>query len=208
MQILIIGAGGQGQVVADIILFAREAGQDIDITGYLDDNSSYWNKEYLGFKVLGPIKRWQDIKHDKLIIGIGNNRLRSELYLELKSHGAIFTKVCHPKAVIGHDVIISEGSCVSAHVIIAAGTNVGCNSIIHGNTVIGHHNIIGDHVHIAPGVNTTGHVEIDNGAMVGINASIMPGRKVGEWATVGSATLVHKNVSPGTTVIGVPGRLL
>lgn len=208
MRILIIGVGGQGQVIADAVIFSAEAGRNIDVIGYLDDNPALWQQEFLGYKVLGPIDKWKDVKHDALIIGLGDNKIRREYFLKLLDEGAVFTNVCHPKAVIGHDVIIGDGSSISAHVIIAAGTVVGYNSIIHGNSVIGHHNIIGDHVHIAPGVNTAGHVEIGTGVLVGIGATVMPQRKIGDWAVVGSATLVQRDVLPGLKIVGVPGMPL
>ena len=208
MKILIIGAGGQGQVVADAILFAIEEGMQLNIAGYLDDNPALWSKEFLDIPVLGPISKWRDVPHNAMILCIGSNKRRREIYKNLSAQGANFTEVRHPTALVGHDVTIGQGSYIGAYVILAAGTVVGCNSIIHGNSVIGHHNLIGDHVHIAPGVNTAGHVEIGAGAMIGLGASLMPQKKIGEWSVVGSATLVNRDVLPGSTVVGVPGRVL
>ena len=208
MKILIIGAGGQGQVVADAILFAKEAGQKLDAAGYLDDNLELWDKEFLGLPVLGPIRKWREVAHDALIVCIGSNKKRLGIYNELSRQGAVFKDVRHPTAVVGHDVTIGPGSYIGAHVILAAGTVVGCNSIIHGNSVIGHHNFVGDNVHIAPGVNTAGNVEIADGTMVGLGASIMPQCKIGEWSVVGSATLINKDVVAGSKVVGVPFRKL
>lgn len=42
MRILILGAGGQGQVLADALRFAAEAGQPVTPVGYLDDDPSLW----------------------------------------------------------------------------------------------------------------------------------------------------------------------
>lgn len=208
MRLLIVGAGGQGQVVADALLFGLEERQNYKLVGYLDDAEELWGKEFLGIHVLGPINKWHDIPHDALILGIGNNKNRSRVFEELTSSGAKFQSVCHPKALIGHDVKIGLGSYIGAYVILAAGTIVGSNTIVHGNSVIGHHNTIRDHVHIAPGVITAGNVMIGDGVMIGINASIMPQKSVGEWAIVGSATLVNKDVPSYATVVGVPFKML
>ena len=37
MRVLVIGAGGHGQVVADMLRAAARAGEPIEIAGYLDD---------------------------------------------------------------------------------------------------------------------------------------------------------------------------
>lgn len=140
----------------------------------------------LSLPVLGALAAWRDIAHDALILGIGANRRRSELYAELNAGGARFATLRHPTALVGHDVTVGPGSYIGAYVILAAGTAVGANAIVHGNSVIGHHNIIGDHVHIAPGVHTAGHVIVESGVMVGIGANIIPQRCIGAWATVGA----------------------
>jgi sugar O-acyltransferase (sialic acid O-acetyltransferase NeuD family) len=208
VRLLILGAGGQGQVIADAVQFAQDEGQNIEVSGFLDDNSEIQNKEYLGAPVLGLFKDWSKIPHDALILGIGSNSKRHEIYEKLLIDGANIVSIIHTRALIAHDALIKPGCYIGAYVIIAAGTTVGCNSIIHGNSVIGHHNVIGDHVHIAPGVNTAGGVKIGNGSMIGISATIMPQRSVGDWAVVGSATLVNRNVDSYKTVVGVPGRIL
>ena len=55
MRLLILGAGGQGQVLADALLFAAEAGQPLTPVGYLDDNPSLWRSAPLGSPVLGAL---------------------------------------------------------------------------------------------------------------------------------------------------------
>ncbi len=59
MRILILGAGGQGQVLADALLFAAEAGQPVTPVGYLDDNPALWQMRPLGLPVLGPLAAWR-----------------------------------------------------------------------------------------------------------------------------------------------------
>ena len=41
MKILIVGAGGHGQVVADILQAQRVAGDDVDVIGFVDDDPSW-----------------------------------------------------------------------------------------------------------------------------------------------------------------------
>ena len=51
----ILSAGGQGQGLADALLFAAEAGQPVTPVGYLDDNPALWQRAPLGLPVLGAL---------------------------------------------------------------------------------------------------------------------------------------------------------
>lgn len=79
MRILILGAGGQGQVLADALLFATAAGQPLAPVGCLDDNPALWQSASVGLPALGPLASWREVPHDALIRCIGANRRRSEL---------------------------------------------------------------------------------------------------------------------------------
>lgn len=52
----------------------------------------------------------------------------------------------------------------------------------------------------------TGPVRIEERAMVGAGATILPGVVIGEDARVAANSLVTDDISPGTTVAGVPAR--
>jgi len=51
-------------------------------------------------------------------------------------------------------------------------------------------------------------VIIERGAFVGVNATIMPGVRIGQGAFVGAGSLVREDVPPWHVVGGVPARVL
>jgi hypothetical protein len=79
IRVLIIGAGGHAQVVADILLRARDTGQPVTPIGYLDDDASLHGRLFLDLPVLRDIGALDGIPHDAIIIAIGNNRIRKRL---------------------------------------------------------------------------------------------------------------------------------
>jgi len=207
-MILIVGAGGHGQVVADIFRAARTLGVSTEETAFVDDNQARHQQTLAGSLVIGPLDRIASFPHDRLVVAVGDNRARARLFSRLAADGERFAVACHPQSVIAEDVAVGEGTMISAGVIVTTGTTIGRNVILNTGATIDHHTTVGDHVHIAPGVHMGGEVQVGTGALVGIGAIVLPRVTIGEWSTVGAGAVVTSDVPPRTTVIGVPARVV
>ena len=102
---------------------------------------------------------------------------------------------------------------------IHPGAKVGsCVFIDHGmGVVIGETAEVGDGCTIYQGVTLGGtslyrgtkrHPTLGDGVVVGAGAKILGGFMVGDGARIGSNAVVVKEVPPGATVVGVPGRIV
>lgn len=208
MRVLIVGAGGHAQVVADILLAAAENGAEQAPIGYLDDNPDLTGRSLLGLPVWGPLTELQRIAHDQLILAIGDNAVRRRLYRQLAAQGEHFAIARHPASIVAREVVIGPGAVLCAGVVVNPGSSIGANAILNTGCTLDHHNRVGDHVHVAPGAHTGGEVEIGEGALVGLGATILPRCRVGNWSRVGAGAVVHRSVADGETVIGVPAQRL
>lgn len=206
MRILILGAGGHGQVVADILLRMAEGSGELTVAGYLDDNPRFVGQQFLGLSVLGCLADRTSVPHDALVVAVGDNHTRQRIAKELASQGERFAVACHPRAVIAPDVSIGPGSMVCGGVVINPGSVIGVHVILNTACTIDHHNRIGDCAHIAPGVHLGGDVQVGAGALVGIGATVMPQRSVGDWAVIGAGSLVTKDIRSHVTAAGIPAR--
>lgn len=207
MRVVILGAGGHAQVVADILWRMRNAGHDILPLAYLDDNAALHGQAFLDVPVFGPIDSLVEVDHEAVIVAIGNGRIRQKLFLTLQEQGEQFTIAQHPTAVIAPDVQIGPGSMICANVVINIGAIIGQNVILNTACTVDHHNRIGNHAHIAPGVHLGGDVQIGEGVLVGIGAVVLPQRRVDPWATVGGGSVVVKDVEKGVTAVGNPAQI-
>ena len=100
---------------------------------------------------------------------------------------------------------------------IHPGARIGRRLFIdHGmGTVIGETAEIGDDVLMYQGVLLGGtrlqkikrHPTIGNRVVIGAGAKILGAITVGDGARIGAGSVVVKSVSPGTTIVGVPGRV-
>jgi sugar O-acyltransferase (sialic acid O-acetyltransferase NeuD family) len=208
MRVLIIGAGGHGQVVADILLRMQDAGSDITPLGFLDDCRDLVGQKFLGLPVLGRIVDRNNFQPEVFIVAIGDNETRKKIFQSLQQEGRAFAIVQHPKSVVAPDVQVGAGSMICAGVVINTGTTIGESSILNTGCTVDHHNHIGNYVHIAPGTHLGGEVEVGEGALIGIGATIMPGKRIGSWSIVGAATLVHEDIADGVIVVGAPARVV
>jgi len=208
MKILIIGAGGHGQVVADILLAMRKAGEKaVQVVGFVDDDTNLHQKQVLDRPVLGTIQDCAHLPHDALIMGIGHNPTRAAIFEKLKAQGEQFFTAIHPAATLGSRVEVGRGSVICAGVVVNVGTIIGQNVILNTGCTVDHHNRLGNHVHIAPGAHLGGDVTVGEGALVGIGATVVPQGQVGAFSRVGAGAVVTGPVPPRTTVVGIPARV-
>jgi sugar O-acyltransferase (sialic acid O-acetyltransferase NeuD family) len=209
MKVVIIGAGGHGQVVADILLAGLKGSSlMVQPIGFVDDDLRLKQQVFLGLPVLGTLAQLSAIRYEGVIVAIGNNRVRQKIYRRLQGQGRQFASAYHPSAIVGTGVEVGSGAMISAGVIINTGSRIGEDVILNTACTVDHHNQIGDHVHIAPGVHLGGEVEIDEGVLVGIGATVMPQRRIGAWSVIGAGAVVTKDVPAYSTVTGVPARVV
>lgn len=208
MRVVIVGAGGHAQVIADVVLNCGRSGEDVQLAGFVDDNASLLGKEFLGAKVLGAIGQLNAIEHDTIVIGTGDNATRARVFQQLKQHGESFATLIHPCAILAPDVIVDEGTVVFAGAIINNGSIIGPNVIVNTGATIDHHARIGAHVHIAPGAHLGGAVTIGEGAFLGIGSNVIPNRSIGQWTVVGAGATVIEDLPESVTAVGVPARIV
>jgi sugar O-acyltransferase (sialic acid O-acetyltransferase NeuD family) len=208
LKILIYGAGGHGQVVADILLCMRRSDQTVVTLGFIDDNPDKKSDKLHGLPVVGGITVLRKIEHDGVIIAIGDNITRKKVFNRLESAGERFVSAIHPSAVLASDVLVGTGCMICAGVVVNTGSVIGEHVILNTSCSVDHHNKIESFVHIAPGVHLGGEVTIGQGAMLGIGSCVLPGTSVGEWALVGGGAVVRKDIPPNVLAAGNPCRII
>lgn len=202
VRVLLIGAGGHAQVIADALRLAPE----VQLVGCLDQHVEARGATLLGAPVYGAGTTRSEIPHDAVIVAIGDNGVRRKVFEELRAQGARFAIARHPSAIIASDVTVGAGSMICAGVIVNSGATIGENTIINSGAVVEHHVCVGDHAHIAPGARLGGAASIGAGSMVGIGATVLPRVQIGAGATVGGGALVKDDVADELTVVGVPAK--
>jgi sugar O-acyltransferase (sialic acid O-acetyltransferase NeuD family) len=209
-NIVIIGAGGFGRELLDILDACNAAGQDYGVLGYVVDSQYSLPGTVVNSKpVLGGFD-WLSEHASEVyaVCGVGLPQLRLRLVERAQERGVRFCSVIHPAAIVTRWVTIGEGVVIAAGCIVTNGIRIGNHVHINLSCTIGHDAVLEDFVTLAPGVHVSGNVTLSAGCYVGTGANIIDKMRVGEWSTVGAGSTIFKDVSPNSTVVGVPGRTI
>lgn len=206
MELYIIGAGNVGGFIA---YHAHEMG-DFQIAGFIDDDIRKLGSEVYGHPVVGTTSYLQQIKKPAaVVIAIANPVVKEILLQKITSNPMLcFPNFIHPKAWIGHGVIMGRGN------VIYPGVSINYETIIHNfctinlNSAIGHNSILEDFATLSPGVNFGGFTHVSKKGFVGIGATSLQGTKIGYNAVIGGQTMLLHNAPDYGTVVGNPNRLV
>ena len=100
----------------------------------------------------------------------------------------------HPGAKIGRRLFIDHG----AGVVIGETAEVGDDVLLYQGVVLGGTTL----------EKKKRHPTIGNNVVIGTGAVALGAITVGDGASIGAGSVVVKSVPPGTTVVGIPGRVV
>lgn len=125
-------------------------------------------------------------------------------------------------ASIREQTVIGEGSVIGRHVTINYANRIGSHTKIMDHSWIAGNADIGDSVFISGGVLTSNDnalgrspfddsemlgPTIEDGAVIGIGAILLPGLRIGARAVVAAGAIVTKDVPADATIMGAAARV-
>jgi sugar O-acyltransferase (sialic acid O-acetyltransferase NeuD family) len=208
-KVVIIGAGGFGREVLDVIYACNETkGDAFDPLGFVVD-SQYGTSGTIvnGLPILGGFEWLEKNRHSVFVsCGVGSPQHRYHLIKRAREIGCQFFSVVHPSAIVTNWVQIGVGVVITAGCILTNQIKIGNHVHINLASTIGHDVVVDDFSTLAPGVHISGNVTIAEGAYIGTGANILEKITVGEWSIIGAGSTIVKEVLANTTVVGVPGK--
>jgi sugar O-acyltransferase (sialic acid O-acetyltransferase NeuD family) len=200
-KIVVIGAGGLGREVADIIKLTSEK-----VIGFIDDSTEMQHMSINDIPVLGGID-WFTSKRAKgvyAVCAIGNNYVRKRITKKAEEMGVEFVSVIHPSVKLGTNTKIARGVIICAGSIITCNIRLGSHVFINLDCTIGHDTVLENYVNLAPGVHVSGKCTLKEGCHIYTGACLIPGVTMGEWSEAGAGAVILKNIDPYAVAVGVP----
>lgn len=208
MQVLIIGAGGHGRVVADIL----RAGGQFQPAGFIDSSPALAGATVAqlpvwgGANQLSKVRQQQRLRH--AIVAIGDNRVRIRYADLLRDSGFELINAVHPSASISATASLGRNVVVAAQATVCNEARIGDSCILNTGCVVDHECDLARAVHVCPGANVAGRVRVGACAWLGIGCTVIQCLSIGEHSVVGAGAVVIRDVPGSSTVVGVPARVI
>lgn len=207
MDTLIVGAGGHGRVVLEIL----RAQKTYTPVGFIDANPALAGTDVAGLPVFGHVNVLSKLRQRRIqfaVIAIGDNAARITYADTLRDNGFELVNAIHPTAVVSPSATLGSNVVVAAAAIIGTESRIADGVIVNTAAVVDHECEIGRGTHICPSAALAGRVRVGERAIVGLGAKIIPCMTVGNSATVGAGAVVIRDVPPFATVVGIPARII
>jgi len=207
-SIVILGAGGFGREVLDILIAQNKVSKQWRILGFIDKNPKLKGRILNGYPVLGSFDWFSKVSTKKIqaICAIGENASRQKVVEKAKSIGLEFANVIHPTVAMTDFVTLGEGVVICAGCILTNQITIGNHTIINLDVTIGHDTIIGDFCTLSPGVHISGRNKILEGAYIGTGVVTIQGITIGRWSIIGAGAVVAKNIPDKVVAVGIPAK--
>ena len=174
-KLLLIGAGGFGRMVAEQAMHQYDC-------AFVDDGQPV-GTEICGIPVVGSLA--------DLVVGIGNNQLRAQVYEKAKALGFAFPNIVAPSAYVSPFAKIGYGCVVLQNACVQNGASVGNSVLLNAGTEIHCDAAVGDYALIYTNSVVRTGATVGNFARIGSNCTICNNATVLDGTDIPDCTAVH-----------------
>lgn len=204
-ELIIVGAGGFGRELLELVKHINAVEKKWNIKGFIDDRLNALEQYECDYEVIGTIQDWEPRNSEVFACAIAEPGIKERIVHTLKAKGAVFVPVIHPTAWISEFANIGEGLVAYPYSTIGPNTYLG-DFVTLLSAAIGHDAIVGKYTTISTHCDITGGVRLGERVFLGSHASITPGRKVGNDVYVCAGSVVMTNIKADIKVMGCPAR--
>lgn len=206
--VIIFGANYLGRAAREIF----ESNQ-VEVFGFLDDNTALHSKEIDEVAVLGSTDDEGFLKlvgrKCEAFLAIDDIRLRKSTVKMLNEVRKVQpVNAIHQQSTISKRAVIGHGNFIDISVAIAPGATVGSHCILHAKATVGVEASIGNFVQVGSGSQINPGVVVEDEVFIGSGVVVVSGVKIGKGARVGAGSVVVASIGAGETVFGNPAAAL
>ena len=178
-KLLLVGAGGFGRMVAEQAMLQYDC-------AFVDDGQDV-DTEICGIPVVGGLSDLPELRknYDLLVVGIGNNQFRAQVYEKAKALGVAPSAYISPYAKLGCGCVVLQNACIQNGASVESGVLLNAGTEVHCDATLGDYALIYTNSVIRTGA-TVGSL-----ARIGSNCTICNNATVPDGADIPDCTAVH-----------------
>lgn len=183
------------------VLELLEDSKLIDIAGYVDNNNTFDELNYLGNDEKFIQSKDKDIE---VVLSMDTPNVRAKLYELYKNY--IVDIITHSTSNISKRAKIGCGTIIQANTFISTEVTIGKGCFLNHGSSIHHESKIGDFTILAPNSLVLGRVEIGEKCYIGAGAIVKENIVIGDNVVIGAGAVVVNNIPANSIVVGNPAK--
>ncbi|MCX7922471.1 MAG: acetyltransferase [Clostridia bacterium] len=207
-DIVIIGAGGFGREVAQLIKDINKYQEEWNLLGYIDEDPNRHGLLQNDDPILGGFE-WFAKNTDRdiyTVCAIGKPKIKYSLINKANAYNVNYANLIHPSVIKNDFVEMGTGNIVCANSILSVNVKLGNHIAINPGCSIGHDTVIHDYSSFMWDITVSGNVIINEGCEIGSKSVIIQQKSVGKWNIIGAGAVVIRDTPENCTVVGVPAK--
>ncbi len=205
-HLVIIGARRFCRAVYDLAISMPTYQKEFDVKGFLDDNLEALNGYENYPPVLSSVEAYEIQLDDVFVCALSDVTYKKHYTEMILNKGGEFMTIIHPSVHLGTNVIVGSGCIIAGNVWLDSDTHVDDYVIIQTGTLIGHDCHIDKWSTIDSLCFLGGYVHVEESVIIHPHSSIIPHKTVHSKAVVNIASVVIRDVTENTTVMGNPAK--
>lgn len=184
-KLLLVGAGSFGRIVVEQAMLQYDC-------AFVDDGQPV-GIEICCIPVVGGLANLPELRkeYDLLVVGIGNNQFRAQVYEKAEALGYVFPNIAAPGAYISPFSKVGCGCVILQNACIQNGASVGNGVLLNAGTEIHCDATVGDYALIYTNSVVRTGATVGNFARIGSNVTVCNHAAVPDGADIPDCTAVH-----------------
>ena len=207
-HLIIRGARGWGREVYAAAKGTKAYQEgEFDIKGFLDSKADALE----GLKgdyppILGAPETYKIQENDVFFVAMGEPKWRKYYADMMDQKGAKFLSIICNNAFVNSTATIGEGAFVSEWCVISDNVVLGKHAMVHSFATLGHDAKVGDYSSIEAYSFLGGYSEMGHESVMHVRSTLIAHKKIGNQVSVGSCSVVMRNIKDGLHVFGNPAQ--
>ena len=204
-SIYIVGAGGFGREVKQLIEEINQVNKIWEVSGFFD-NKIKPGTLINGTPVLGTDRDALESDLENFVFAIANPGILRSLSAGFISAGKKMPNIIHPASLLGNPELslIGTGNVFTYGFYMTTNVKIGDFNIFNTRVTIGHDVKVGSFNVILPNVQISGNVSIGDENFFGMNSSILESKTIGSRNKIGAHSFLASNLKSDQSVFGNP----